>query len=240
MQQLIEINNSKIGGKEVQTVNARNLHAGLEVGKDFSNWIKAQIKRARLQQNIDFVTVAQKGVGGKFDSIDYHLTIEAGKHVAMMCGTDKGFEVRDYFIECERRLLAPSNAIAIEAYKAAHEILLTVPGLDQALAAACTLRCIQEATGASMEGMRMLLPPLETSVPSMNATAVGERLNVSPRVANAMLSDAGLQFRNARGELELTPEGRKYGRLLPFNNKGHSGYQILWMPEVVDQVRRAA
>lgn len=134
----------------------------------------------------------------------------------------------------------PDNAVAIEAYKAAYSILMTVPGLDQAMAAACTLRCIQNATGTSMEDMRRLLPSLQEAAPSMNATAVGAELNVSPRVANAMLSDAGLQLRNARGELELTPEGRKYGRLLPFNNNGHSGYQILWMPEVVDQVRRAA
>ena len=65
-----------------------------------------QIKRARLTENKDYVTYAQKGVGGKFDTIEYHLTLEAGKHISMMSGTDKGNDVRDYFIECEKVALA--------------------------------------------------------------------------------------------------------------------------------------
>lgn len=103
----IALSKSLIDNKAVETVNARELHASLGVGKDFSNWIKAQIKRADLAENTDFVTVAQKGVGGKFDSIDYFLTIEAGKNIAMLSGTAKGKQVRAYFIECERKLLAP-------------------------------------------------------------------------------------------------------------------------------------
>lgn len=101
--QLIPVASSTINNEVTPTVNARDLHQFLQVGKDFSNWIKAQIERARLVKDRDFVTAAQKGVGGKFGTIDYHLTIESGKHVAMMSGTDKGFEVREYFIECERR-----------------------------------------------------------------------------------------------------------------------------------------
>lgn len=92
-----------ISGQAVQTVNAREVHSNLEVKKDFSDWVKAQIKRARLAENRDFVTVPQKGVGGKFDSIEYHLTTEAAKHFGMLSGTAKGFEVREYFIECERK-----------------------------------------------------------------------------------------------------------------------------------------
>ena len=38
----------------------------------------------------------QTGRGGDRRSVDYHLSIDSAKHVAMMCGTDKGFEVRDY------------------------------------------------------------------------------------------------------------------------------------------------
>lgn len=107
----IAITTRVIGSGQVQTANAREIHKELEVGKDFSNWIKAQIKRADLIENEDFLTVAQKGVGGKFDSIEYHLTIEAGKHIAMMSGTPKGKVVRRYFIECEclAKQAAPSK-----------------------------------------------------------------------------------------------------------------------------------
>lgn len=112
MNDLIAISNGSIGSEAVQTVNARDLHAFLEVGKDFSTWIKVQIERARLVEGRDFAieTTHPKGgaVGNRGLTKEYHLTIESGKHVAMMSGTDKGFEVREYFIECERR--AKQNA----------------------------------------------------------------------------------------------------------------------------------
>lgn len=106
MTQIIVINKSQINGATVETVNARNLHEGLSIGKDFSNWIKAQIKRAMLTEGVDYVVFAQKGDSGR-PLVEYHLTLEAGKHIAMLSGTAKGREVRDYFIECERKAKAP-------------------------------------------------------------------------------------------------------------------------------------
>ncbi len=103
--QLIPIEQSTIHQELTQTVNARDLHASLGVGKDFSNWIKVQIDRARLVENRDYISFAQKGereIGATLRK-DYHLTIDAAKHIAMMSGTDKGFEVRDYFIEVEKQ-----------------------------------------------------------------------------------------------------------------------------------------
>ncbi len=112
---IIPINKGQVGTDVKDTVNARQLHAGLELKKDFSDWIKAQILRARLVENMDFVTVPQKGVGGKFSSTEYHLTIDSAKHIAMMSGTDKGVDVRRYFIECESK----SQAASIPVVKSA-------------------------------------------------------------------------------------------------------------------------
>jgi len=44
-----------------QLINARDLHEFLEIGKDFSNWVKAQIKRGMLVENRDYLINAQKG-----------------------------------------------------------------------------------------------------------------------------------------------------------------------------------
>ena len=108
MKQLIPVQQSTVNHESIPTVNARDLHAFLGVNKDFSAWVKVQITRARLTEGRDFITskAHPKGgaVGNRGVTIDYHLTIDAGKHIAMMSGTDKGFEVRDYFIECEKRL----------------------------------------------------------------------------------------------------------------------------------------
>jgi hypothetical protein len=42
-------------GAAVQTVNARELHAFLEVGKDFSTWVKDRIEQYGFNENSDFV-----------------------------------------------------------------------------------------------------------------------------------------------------------------------------------------
>ncbi len=105
---LIPVFESTINEELVQTVNARELHASLEVKKDFSNWFKAQIERAGLVENRDYIKLAQKGevinqqvtttVGTR---IDYHLTIRSAIHVSLMSNTEKGHEIREYFIKVE-------------------------------------------------------------------------------------------------------------------------------------------
>lgn len=104
----IPIAQREIVGELVQTFDGRNLHADLGVGKDYTNWVKAQIKRARLVENKDYVVFAQKGVnpGGGRPTAEYHFTLEAGKHIAMMSGTERGSEVREYFLACERQAKA--------------------------------------------------------------------------------------------------------------------------------------
>ena len=72
---------SEIHGAVASAVNARDLHAFLEVKKDFSDWIKKQIERARLLEGRDYVVFPQKGenLNGGRPSLEYHLTIEAAK-----------------------------------------------------------------------------------------------------------------------------------------------------------------
>ena len=90
-----------IGGASVQTVNARDLHAFLGLARDFNQWMREQIERVRLTEGRDFQSYEDVGLGPRARK-EYALTLDAAKHIAMMSGTDKGFEVREYFIECER------------------------------------------------------------------------------------------------------------------------------------------
>lgn len=102
---------SDISGEIQETVNARELHDFLEIKKDFSNWIKAQIERAGFIEDIDYVktqdVVSPKKANGKLSApprIEYFFTLSAAKEISMMSNTEKGKEARLYFIECERRV----------------------------------------------------------------------------------------------------------------------------------------
>ena len=57
----ITISTQNIAGEVIQTANGRDIHRELCVKKDYSNWVKAQIERADLVENTDYVKVAQKG-----------------------------------------------------------------------------------------------------------------------------------------------------------------------------------
>jgi phage anti-repressor protein/very-short-patch-repair endonuclease len=65
MKELLKVSQNRIGDDKVNSVSARELHIVLEVKKDFSDWIKVQIKRAMLEENIDYIKVwsdTQKGI----------------------------------------------------------------------------------------------------------------------------------------------------------------------------------
>lgn len=102
---------SIIGGEPCRTASARDLHTFLEVGKDFSTWIKARIEQYGFAENVDFCSadaVPQKGgVGNRGARIEYLLTLDMAKELAMVERNVKGKEARQYFIECERRALVP-------------------------------------------------------------------------------------------------------------------------------------
>ena len=112
--QALSVSAQPLGGTVRNTVNARSLHAFLGVGKDFSNWVKDRIQQHGFVENQDFIVFAKIGEnsqGGR-PAREYHLTVEAAKHIAMTEHTPKGKEARDYFIECERRLLAGETTVA--------------------------------------------------------------------------------------------------------------------------------
>lgn len=87
-------------GNESNTVNARELSMKLEVKRQFADWIKDQIVRARLVEGQDFITLHTK-VNRQILK-EYYLTLDAAKHIAMVSGCEKGHEIRQYFIDFEK------------------------------------------------------------------------------------------------------------------------------------------
>ena len=110
----IVISNENINNVSVQTVNARELHGFLGVGKFFANWIKDRIEQYGFEENTDFVVFAETGKnssGGR-PTKDYHISLDMAKELSMVERNEKGKEARQYFIECERR--AKSNVVAFD------------------------------------------------------------------------------------------------------------------------------
>jgi phage anti-repressor protein len=112
MPDLIPFATRQLGSDTVNTVTARDLHDYLDLTKDYTSWIKVQLKRAHLIENEDYIVFTQKvegSLGGRPQS-EYHLTFDAAKHVALMSNAAKGHEVRAWFIAKEKELAALTTA----------------------------------------------------------------------------------------------------------------------------------
>lgn len=120
------------------------------------------------------------------------------------------------------------------------EAVARVPGVKHGIAMAATLTCIQENTGLAVETLRRTLPACNEPLAAVNPTRLGEHVGLSARTVNLRLAALGFQQRNDRDEWELTEAGQAWGEALPYSRNGHSGYQILWKPEVADLLREVA
>ncbi len=110
---LIPIANRFIQGRSSDTVSARALHEKLKVGRDFSSWIKARIEQYGFTENEDYVTTVTKtGERKNVRQINYFITLDMAKELAMIERTDEGRKVRRYFIECEKQLQEKRSRIS--------------------------------------------------------------------------------------------------------------------------------
>lgn len=82
-------------------VDARELHEFLEVGKDFSTWIKDRIQKYGFVEGEDFSPISVKTQGRPM--IEYVLKLDAAKELCMVENNEKGREARKHFIEIEKR-----------------------------------------------------------------------------------------------------------------------------------------
>jgi len=96
--------------EEKQFVDARLLHRFLKTGRDFSTWIKNRIEEYDFKQNDDYIMKNDftpnlgKNQKGR-PNIEYLLTLDTAKELAMVERTEVGRQVRRYFIEVEKKYM---------------------------------------------------------------------------------------------------------------------------------------
>ena len=157
MTELITINKADFNGAEINSVNARELHAVLVSKTDFSTWIKRRLEETDAVENADYIIVPQKcetmTEHGKKASIknEYILSTDIAKEIAMLERNEVGKKVRRYFIEFEKmhkqNFIPQDLPTALRAY--ANEVEqkeLALKQRDQALATKAWIGSKREAT----------------------------------------------------------------------------------------------
>lgn len=92
---LLPIAKAQIGAGLIETTSARALHSYLEVGKDFTSWIKGRIEAYGFIEGQDFVIEARSPELGSAKAwaqktTEYHLTLDMAKELAMVERNAKG------------------------------------------------------------------------------------------------------------------------------------------------------
>lgn len=113
---LLTIHSHDFNEHSLDTVNSRDLHTFLDVGRDYATWIKTRITQYEFVEGEDFLILeglsSPKRGSAKSrvqKTKDYFITLDMAKELAMVERNEKGREARRYFINCERQLKAANS-----------------------------------------------------------------------------------------------------------------------------------
>ena len=253
MNELIKVESRQINDHEIQTVNARELHAFLGVGKDFSNWIKDRIEQYEFIENQDFVVFAKIGEnpkGGR-PAKEYFITLSMAKELAMVERNEKGKQARRYFIECERRLKAretkEKRPVEIPTFeqltrnppRLMREMYKTLKlfGIDNNASVVSANQFVIKHTGINILsdcGQTHLLAQDQENM-YYTPTQLGKYMDLTARDINDLLYKIGFQ-KKIGGQWQPTKKAQGYFRIYDVGKRHNSGVpvtQIKWSKKVV-------
>lgn len=101
----VELNNN-----HEPVVSGRTLHKALEVKTAYKDWFPRMVEYGFVEDQ-DFSSFLSESTGGR-PSTDHVLKLDMAKEIAMIQRTEKGKEVRQYFIQVEKEFNSPEKVMA--------------------------------------------------------------------------------------------------------------------------------
>lgn len=123
MNELIEVT---LNDNHEPVISGRQLHEALEVKTPYSMWFDRMVEYG-FTENQDFLLnnfVKQTGRGGH-NRVDHIIKLDMAKEIAMIQRTERGKQVRQYFIQVEKDFNSPEKIMAralLMADKKVHQL----------------------------------------------------------------------------------------------------------------------
>lgn len=105
-----ELINVTLNENQEPVVSGRQLHQALGVKARYNDWFHRMTEYGFIE-NEDFYSNLSKSTGGR-QAVDHVLKLDMAKEIAMIQRTDKGKEVRQYFIQVEKDFNSPEKIMA--------------------------------------------------------------------------------------------------------------------------------
>ena len=217
-----------------QAVNARDLHKFLEIGRDFTNWVKDQIDRCDLTEGKDYEIfrldyqgrpLTKKGESDNqhVSKTEYALSINAAKEISMMSQTEKGKQARRYFIACEEKL----KEVAAKGYTPLQNALKTslLPVEDQIKALSMVCKELNASKSEKRNAFNNLL--IQNGLPQITATERIEGKEAMSATDLLKMHNVNIPTRKFFTLLESYEYATKNERSTSKTKNGKSKYSVL-------------
>lgn len=235
-------------------VDVKNLHMWLEVETKWTTWFSRKVKKFSFVQGVDFVT--SKNEFG--DYTDARCTLNMAKELCMLSNSDRGREIRLYFIRCEEQLqairiapppppqplreVAPEFAVAlsiVEGYKQLASYFKTPEHIYLMEAS----KYIEKKVGVAglispvslntMVNTSEIMDDIKELEMMLQPADLGKQLGISGQAVNKFLFSQGLQTKNGDGMWQPTEKGKPYCFIHSWGvrHRGGShkeGYNLKW------------
>ena len=109
-----EIINVTLNDNHEPVVSARQLHEALDVKTQYTKWFERMADYGFIE-NQDYMTISQKRLTAQRNETtftDHVIKLDMAKEIAMIQRTERGKQVRQYFIQVEKDFNSPEKIMA--------------------------------------------------------------------------------------------------------------------------------
>lgn len=122
-----ELINVTLNDNHEPIVSGRQLHEALDVKTRYNDWFNRMTEYGFIE-NQDYLAITQKRVtaqGNSTNQVDHIIKLDMAKEIAMIQRTERGKQVRQYFIQVEKDFNSPEKIMAralLMADKKVHQL----------------------------------------------------------------------------------------------------------------------
>lgn len=216
--------NVTLNENQEPVVSGRQLHKVLGVKTEYKKWF-SRMAEYGFAENEDFVKVTQKCLTSSTgqNMTDHVLKLDMAKEIAMIQRTDKGKEVRQYFIQVEKDFNSPEKIMA-RALKIADRKIVSLEHKNE------VLQLELEEARKQTDYLDLILQTKDM----LTTTQIAQDYGMSANKFNQILKQVGIQRKvNGQWILYTKYQGKGYIASRTFDyvgkdNKVHSKITTVW------------
>ena len=239
-----ELTESIIDDKLIETVSAREVWREVGSKKKFADWIKLRITQGGFIDGLDFITIQGNIIGAGRPVIEYHVSLDMGKHLGMMERNETGKAVRQQFIDIEKN---PDNILTMQKTASlfpALSVAFAAIGIEGNQLALAVDKSAKNVTGISLlelGSIKLISPVQENSLPP---SGIGKEIDLSGKAINLLLTAKGYQtaHRDHKDKLyyKQTEEGKPFSEFVDTGKKHGDGTpvkQLKWYSSIINLLK---